>query len=269
MNPGETTLSEACTKYLETRTSRDKQYLQQELFRFIRWCGWDKAVGSLAPIEIEGYCSTLEGMGEDKVDRLNVTKKFLSFLQRHNFTSVNLASHARVRRSTRRPSKRRSRREQPANWLTQEGHSRLKQELESLKAQRVTIAGEIRQAAATKDVTENSPLEAAREQQGQLEARIRDIEALLRDATVMDGSYEEDENGAVRVEVGRKIVLKNAETGKEVTYLVVHSREADPTAGKISSESPVGKAVLDRKVGEPVEVVTPRGVVTYEVSSIE
>lgn len=262
-------LSEACASFLQAHADKDPSFAQQELLRFARWCGRDRLVDSLTPLMVEDYCSTLEGMGGERDQRLQTTKKFLVYLHHEGLTSVNLASHAKLRRLGRRAAaSHRGQRVPPVgNQLTPEGYRRLQGELAALKAQRPFLAAEIRKAAATKDVTENSPLDAAKELQGQTEAHIRDLEALLKTATILD-SASQVTGGLQRVVVGSQVVLKHALTGQEFTYMLVDSRETDPAAGKISDASPVGRALLDRMVGDKVEVPTPRGTVPYVVSRI-
>jgi transcription elongation factor GreA len=218
---------------------------------------------------VQDYCSTLEGMGGERAQRLTTTKKFLAYLHQEGLTGVNLASHAKLRRpgqraaATHRGQQTRS----AGSQLTPEGYKRLQEELAALKAQRPALAEEIRKAAATKDVTENSPLDAAKEIQGQTEARIRELDALMKTATILD-SASQVHGGLQRVGVGSRVVLKNALTGQEFTYMLVDSLETDPAAGKISDASPLGRALLDRMMGDKVEVPTPRGTVPYVVSRI-
>ena len=262
-------LSHALSSYLETRVERERQAtLQQELGRFIRWCGRDRAASSLTPLDVEGYCGAMERAGGEGKQRLVITKEFLVYLHRQGWAHANLAPHVKLRRTGRKaPVSQQRRRSAVARRLTSDGHQRLQGELVALKAERVNVAEEISRAAATKDFSENAPLDAARERQGQLEARIRELEGTLNGATVLDGTLTEESAQAL-VDIGSRVVLKDAQTGKEVSYLLVESSEADPAAGKLSAASPVGKALLDHAVSDEVEVVTPRGVVRYVVTKV-
>ncbi|MBI4197991.1 MAG: GreA/GreB family elongation factor [Chloroflexi bacterium] len=260
-------LSEACANFLQAHVDKAPSFAQQELLRFARWCGRDRPVDSLTPLMVQEYCSTLDGMGGEKDERLKTTKKFLAYLHQEGFTSVNLASHAKLRRPGRRGAASHVRQQRAGNQLTPEGYQRLQEELVALKAQRPYLAEEIRKAAATKDVSENAPLDAAKEIQGQTEARVRELEALVKTATILD-SASMVHSGLQRVGVGSQVVLKHALTGREFTYILVDSVETDPAAGKISDASPLGRALLDRMVGDKVEVSTPRGTVPYVVSRI-
>ncbi|MBI4199103.1 MAG: transcription elongation factor GreA [Chloroflexi bacterium] len=151
--------------------------------------------------------------------------------------------------------------------LTSEGYRQLREELAARLEERLTVAEEIRRAAADKDFTENSPLDAAREHQGHLEARIRELEATVQGAVVLDGRSRPG-GASVKVGVGSRVVLRQQDTGREVSYLLVEPREADPANGKLSIASPVGRALLNRNVGQEVEVATPRGPVRYLIARL-
>jgi len=261
-------LMQAIAQYRETLAGRDHQAIQQELTRFIRWCGRDRATSSLTPLELEEYSATLEGVGGQSNQRLAIIKGFLAYLHRQGWTHINLTPHAKLRRTGRKASTSRQRRPPvTANHLTSDGYRRLEAELATLKADRANVAEEIRLAAATKDFSENAPLDAARERQGQLEARIREMEKVLKDAIILEETSAR-EDALTRVAIGSRIVLRHAQTGQEVSYRLVESSETDPAAGKLSAASPVGKAVMDHTVGDEVGVVTPRGAVRYVVAKV-
>ena len=139
----------------------------------------------------------------------------------------------------------------------------MESELEGLRSKRGPIAAEIRRAAADKDVRENAPLEAAREQLGQLESRITELEKALESAVTVKRSGT---NKAVLL--GSKVVLKQVDSGRETTYMIVGALEADPLGGKISDVSPVGKALMNQAVGREVSVTTPGGPVKYLIKRV-
>ena len=264
----EVTLSEACHSYLETRAKQKKDFPQQELFRFARWCDWGRLTHTINPKHIEDYCVTLEGMGDERTAHLDITKKFLTYLYQNGLTASNLAPHAKVRRLGRKAVRQAARRQPQSSKLTADGHRRLQEDLADLKGQIVHVVDEIRLAAATKDFSENSPLDAAREQQGQLESRIREIEAILREASVITESKDSRQRKVTRIEIGSRVSLRDVESGRQVKYMLVHSSEADPTGGKISDASPIGKAVMEKHVGDEVAVTTPKGTMVYRVELI-
>ena len=122
----------------------------------------------------------------------------------------------------------------------------------------------MRRAAADKDFRENAPLEAAREQYGHLEGQIRELEEALKSAIVIG----EKQRVALKVSVGDSVILRNLTSGEELHYTIVNSKEVDPTRGKISSASPIGKAIIGRGQGELVEVTAPAGKLRYQIEQV-
>ena len=139
--------------------------------------------------------------------------------------------------------------------LTPEGLDKLKQEIEYLSTtKRREVAERIKEAREFGDISENSEYDDAKNEQAMLEARIATLEDKLRSASVIDAS--ELKNDVVRV--GSQVHVKDA-AGKSLTYTIVGSTEADPSANRLSNESPVGKALLGHKKGDTVEVHLPSG----------
>lgn len=149
--------------------------------------------------------------------------------------------------------------------LTEEGLKKLEQELEYLKSvKRREIAERIKQAIEFGDISENSEYEDAKNEQAFIEGKIITLEKKLRNAKVIDKN-EVDTNA---VSIGSKVLLKDLEYGDEFEYILVGSMEADPTANKISNESPVGKAILGKAKDTIVEVNVPAGVLKYQILDI-
>jgi len=144
--------------------------------------------------------------------------------------------------------------------ITDEGKKELEVELEELKGRRGAIADKIAEARDFGDLSENAEYDSAREEQGMVESRIAEIEDILMNAEIIKTGK------ASKVALGCKVELKT--DGKTVTYTVVGSVEADPTEGKISNESPIGEALMGKKVGETVTISTPKGEIVYEVAAI-
>lgn len=149
--------------------------------------------------------------------------------------------------------------------LTVEGLKKIEEELEELKTvRRKEVAERIKQAIAFGDISENSEYDEAKNEQAQLEERIAKLERMLRNARVID-----DEDISIEtVSIGSKVTVKDIEFDEEIQYTIVGSAEADPYEAKISNESPVGRALIGKKVGEVVEVQVPDGVIKYEVVDI-
>ncbi|MCR5418712.1 MAG: transcription elongation factor GreA [Lachnospiraceae bacterium] len=150
--------------------------------------------------------------------------------------------------------------------LTYEGLKRFEEELENLKVvKRQEVAQKIKEARAQGDLSENAEYDAAKDEQRDIEARIEELEKILKNVEVID----EDEVDLESISIGCKVKIKDMELKEELTYKIVGSTEANSLKGKISNESPVGKALLGRKKGETVSVETPGGVIKYKVMGIE
>ncbi|MBO8172709.1 MAG: transcription elongation factor GreA [Bacillaceae bacterium] len=150
--------------------------------------------------------------------------------------------------------------------LTPGGLKKLEEELEQLKSvKRREVAERIKEAISFGDISENSEYEEAKNEQAFIEGRIITLEKMLRNARVIQG----DEVDIGVVSVGATVTLKDLEFGDEVEYTIVGSAESDPVNNKISNESPVGQALLGRKVGDVVDVNVPDGVIQYEILDIK
>ncbi|MDD3437879.1 MAG: transcription elongation factor GreA [Clostridiaceae bacterium] len=152
------------------------------------------------------------------------------------------------------------------NILTIEGLAKLEDELDFLKSKkRAEIAQRIKQALAFGDITENSEYDEAKNEQAFVEGRIVQIENILKTAKVID----DDDIQTDIVSVGCRVTLRDVELGDEVEYLIGGSAEADPINLKISNESPVGKALIGKIIGNIVDIVVPDGVIKYEILNIK
>ena len=149
--------------------------------------------------------------------------------------------------------------------LTEDGRKKLEEELEYLKTTgRTEIAEKIKTARGYGDLSENSEYDEAKNEQAKIEARIIELDTLLKNVEIIT-----DIKGAAKtVVVGVSVKVRNEKTGKEAEYRIVGSTEADPRNGKISDECAVGKALLDKKVGEKAVAETPSGEIEYTVLSI-
>jgi transcription elongation factor GreA len=146
--------------------------------------------------------------------------------------------------------------------LTQSGVDEIKIELEMLQAKRIVTAEAIKTARELGDLSENAEYQSARAEQERTDGRISDIEHILANVAVIVTP-----KGKKQVVLGSTVTLKS-EKGKELVLQVVGTIEADPLAKKISDESPIGKALLGKKEGEEVEIVTPAETTTYKVHTV-
>ena len=149
--------------------------------------------------------------------------------------------------------------------LTSEGLVKLEQELENLKTvRRREVADKIKVAISFGDLSENSEYDEAKNEQAMIEARILQIEAMLKNVKILD--VEELDTEVVNV--GSKVHVLDVEFDEDETFHIVGSTEANPDAGKISDESPVGKGLLGHRVGDIVAIPVPNGTVNYKILDI-
>ncbi len=146
-----------------------------------------------------------------------------------------------------------------AYQITEDGRKELEAELVELKGRRGEIADKIAEARDYGDLSENAEYDSAREEQGLVETRIAEIEDILMNAEIIKARKSS------KVSVGSTVEIKN---GKAVTYKIVGPVEADPMNGKISNESPLGVALMDKAVGDKATLTTPKGDTTYTIVSI-
>lgn len=154
--------------------------------------------------------------------------------------------------------------EPTTTYLTPEGKLKLEQELEYLTTtKRQELAERLNFAIKQGDLSENADYIMAKEDQAFLEGRIRTIEGMLRNVTLI----EEQTGGAVRI--GSRITVTEVGFDDEETFNMVGAAEADPTKGRISNESPLGKALLGRHVGDEVEIEAPGGQIRFKITAID
>ena len=152
------------------------------------------------------------------------------------------------------------------NILTYAGLRRLEDELEDLKVnQRKMIAQKIKEAREQGDLSENAEYDSAKDEQRDIEARIEELEKILKNAEVVDESEADTET----INIGCKVKVLDIEFDEEMEYFVVGSTEADSLKNKISNESPLGKALIGKKVGDVVQVETPdSSIIEFKVLAI-
>jgi len=147
--------------------------------------------------------------------------------------------------------------------LTTEGADELRKELERLIAERSAVTERIKTAREFGDLAENAEYQSAQAEHEKNEARITEIEHILQNVEII----RSPKNGSKTVQLGCKVRLKSSD-GKNKAFQVVGTVEADPLEGKISDESPIGKSLLGKKVGDTVEIKTPTETATYEIVEI-
>ncbi len=257
------TLSEAATRFAESFKGATRQAVIAELNRFVRWYGNERPFAQMRGHDVSLYADVLGPASPETTRKANYVRSFLQFLKKEGLLQANLAPHLRLRKNARASGAAHPAGDQGSVELTKDGLEALNSELRSLIAMRPAIREEIRHAMLDKDFRENSPLDAAKEKQGHVEARIRELEAMLKRAVVVEHGGH---HGKVRV--GTSVLVTNLSTGATNRFSIVGPTEANAAEGKISSVSPVGKALLDRQEGEEVEVAAPRGVMKLRIEEI-
>lgn len=151
------------------------------------------------------------------------------------------------------------------NLLTREGLKKYEDELHELKInRRKEVSEKLKEARAQGDLSENAEYDAAKDEQRDIEARIFELEQLLKNVEVVDD--DEDGDGK-KIAFGMQVVIKDLETKEEFTYVIKGASEADSLNGSISNESPLGKALIGAKKGQTIEVECPVGTLKYKVVS--
>ena len=235
------------------------------LDRFVKWYGKNHIVSRLSPSDIEDYSKSAELDGDDARDRVKYIRAFLRYLKTMSLTDVSLSTHIKARKTVKKPSNASSGESSGRAQLSKDGYDNLQIRLNSLLEERINVIGDIKRAMADKDYRENAPLDAAKERQGLIESNIRELEHILTNATIVHSS----DTGKIRkARIGSNVTLVDLTNGKKKRYTLVDQMEADPESGKISSVSPVGKALISVGVGDEVHINVPNGILHYKVKSI-
>lgn len=261
--PDKIELGKAATEYLSNLTAEDKQKAQLEINKFVRWYGEHRILSELGAHEVESYAEQITASTVEPQEKLDPVKTFLANTHKQKLTRTNLSVHLKIKKTTAKVQVSRRHVAKKVS-LTAQGFKELKEELATLIDERPKIAEEIRKAAADKDFRENAPLEAAKEHQGKVEARIKELEATLQAASIIDGKHVED----IAVTMGDTIVMTDLSYNEQIKYKLVDSWEADPGKGKISVASPIGQALLGHHKGDEIKVNAPAGVMKYKIDDI-
>ncbi len=149
--------------------------------------------------------------------------------------------------------------------LTQDGYNKLVEKLDYMKSvRRMEVSERLKAAIALGDLSENSEYDDAKNEQGRLESDISELEAKLRNSEIIQSAASTG-----KVMIGSTVTVRDVELNKEATYMIVGSTEADPANDKISDESPLGAAILNKSAGAIVQVQAPAGVIEYELLDVK
>jgi transcription elongation factor GreA len=255
------TLREAVGRYVNSLPEGHRIPHQTELNRFLRWFEGER-LGNLTAADIERFQEHVEKTGADTGRRLDPVKVFLAWAHKNSHTEINFGKFIRIKRSAKRSNAVPVLTE--SEQLTPEGFAKLREELDTLvNVKRSEIAEQLYEARIDKDFRENAPYDAAKQHQAEVEARIRQLERILATATVI-----EPRTTGNRVHLGAVVILYDLVHEERLTYTLVSPQEASPRLGKISLSSPVGKALIDRKVGDEIEVDAPAGKGRYRIEGV-
>lgn len=259
-------LQEATSRYLATLTEDRRAGAQQEIHRFARWYGgWEGPFQGITASAVSNYAENLAQTDGESASKIEAFKAFLVYAKKQGWSGENLVLGLNIKKSkskTRGPARKIVREPVP---LSQARYDELTNELVNLKNRRIETIGDIQRAAADKDFKENAPFHAAREQKSLLEGKIMEIEETLAMAVITE--HQQAQSQAICV--GDTIVLESHDSPVELRYTLVNPKEVQPSKGKISVASPVGKAVLGKSEGETVVVNVPSGTRQYLIKKIE
>jgi transcription elongation factor GreA len=260
---------EALTHFMNSLEPETARAYRVEVERFVESIGADRQLAALTAAEVTQYheqAAAKAGGNADEAVHVEPLRAFLAYCSRMAFTEENLVpalhlgEHAGGARGGEGAAEELA---GEAYHVTLEGLQAMERQLEELKGERPMIAEKLRAAMADKDFRENAPLDAARDEQAHLEAKIRDIEQRLRRAVIIDRDAKRG-----RANVGSTVKLFNLDRQREQTFTLVSPTEVDPAKGKISIESPVGVAVRNRAAGEEVVVQAPSGPINFRLVEV-
>jgi transcription elongation factor GreA len=258
-------IAEAVACFIESVVAEERESHQQALNHFARWFGKDRSFCELMPPEIANYADRLSISDVEYTRKLEIVRVFLGYAKKEGMTKSNLSTHLKSKKSKVKVNNCIKKDSPQKVSLTQQGYDKVIKDLGELKQQRPQAIEEVSKAAADKDFRENAPLDAARERLSHLEGQIMDLQELLKQTEIID-EYTKETNKAG---IGDCIVLIDLESKEKLEYTLVSSREFDPSKGKISSSSPLGKAVIGKCCGETVEVTVPVGMLSYRIEKID
>ena len=259
----EVNLGEAARQFLATLPAEAMSGSQQEIYRFVRWYGWEKTFDGVSPAAVANYAEQLSQSDADYLKKLELTRAFLSYVRKQGWSKTNLATHLKARKTKSQPASPQRQKRQPVS-LTRQGYEEIKAELADFQEKRLGLIEDIRRSAADKDFRENAPLDAVKEQRGQVEGRIMELEEILGSAIIIDEVRETTPTASL----GDNIILQDMASGDEVYYTLVSPSEVDAASGRISGASPIGKAIIGKVQGDVVEVTVPAGKQRYKIINI-
>ena len=257
-------IAEAATNYLNGLSEIKRNAQSSGISHFVVWYGQEKNIKSLTLLNIHKYNDDISKNTYQANTNVDAVKKFMDYAFRNGLVKENLSLNVKNKCSPKSAAAKISKNEGHQKAITQEGYDNLVLELERLRILRNETVGQITIAAADKDLRENAPYHAAKEKCGLIEGQIIEIEDTLKNAYIMT-SRDRDLG---KVNMGDVVSVLHEQNNRQMTFNIVSTKEVDMAAGKISVESPIGRALLGRKVHQKVEVHAPAGTFSLKILQI-
>lgn len=257
-------LNEAVNLYIDGLKQEEAGASRLALYKFIRWFGRERLLDGIRAQEVANFSGSITATDAENIKKLAIIRDFLATAKKKCWIENGLSVHLKVKRTKASQGKKNNKGAPETISLTKQGYDEMQSELAVLKEKRPGIVEDIKRAAADKDFRENAPLNAAREQLGHIEGRLKELEEILKNASVI-GDREEE---AHHVEIGDSVVLIELDSGEEMSYTIVSPKEVDPSRGKISNSSPLGGAIIGCGKGEVIEINVPVGKLCYRIEKI-
>lgn len=257
-------LGEAASRFLVGRSPGERARSQQAINHLVRWFGRERLIVRLSASEVANYARRASSPDSEYLEKLDIIRGFLAYAKKEGWTETSLATHLRARKGKVKLLAGVDKGLPEPVPLTQQGYDEIRQELESLGSKRLHTIDEISRAAADKDFRENAPLDAAREQLSHIDGRVRELEATLKSAVLIEGKA----TTTAKVGIGDRVLLRDVASGEELCFTIVSPKEVNPAKGKISSSSPLGRAVVGKECGDVVEVTVPAGRLCYRIEEV-
>ncbi|MGE0599472.1 MAG: transcription elongation factor GreA [Dehalococcoidia bacterium] len=259
------TLGEALDEYLTSLKPVLRHEYEQYVRKYVEHADPTTPCSSLSGSRVESYAETqIRSADPNAQRRVAALKAFFQFLKKKNYCAANYGINVRVRRTGGRTGASAVRIEEAPIEMTADGLEALKQELADLEAKVPDLVKSIALARSDGDLRENAPYHAAREALAFTNDRKQRIETSLKRAVVVDASGRDEDLAAL----GSMVTVTYLEKNRQETYQLVSSREANARERRISVESPVGRVLLGRRVGDEVQVDAPQGAMRYRIDSV-
>jgi len=254
-------LGQAVSIYLTALSGSERESQSSALTRFVRWLGPERDLSEIIPIELERFQEQLGEIGIDPTRSLEGVRAFLAEAKKRRWTETNLGVHIKLRRKT---APARGGGVETRVEMTEAGREALQRELTRLEQDiRPKLTDDLQRAAADKDFRENAPYDAAKQRLAEVQTRINSLRAQISAAAIVEGGNTE------RAGLGTRVVVRDLEEDEELSYTLVGPGEIDARRGRISIQSPVGRALSDHVQGDTVAVETPAGTMHYRIERIE